>query len=480
MVISRNPVTLYVCANLENLTMFKKIPGCHTYSATLGGQIRNDETGCVPVIINNEMPITIYGKTYTLPVGWLGLVAHYEINLPENLQEFLTDIKFVEHCQSVTRSKAFHVPVFPDSLKDGEYRIIPQFSNYSVTQDGTIVEINSGKVVKVYEVDDDLHYPTVYIYNPDRSLRTAVKVHRLVALAWVDNCNWATNSVVNHLDNDKTNYHYTNLEWTTYGKNNMHAADNGFISSTVECKLLDTITDQVYLFNSIAQAYRYFDIRYTPRQAVFLSCSKGTLIEGRYEAKRLDDATEWYSRKYKLTRKVQHVITVKNGHTVEQYDIASFKKQFTVWNVSNVEAMLRKARVKYPEYTFEITTLRPLSVGIQALDLITNAIIDEPSMRAFERRTGIAKSLLQTIVRTGQQRRVGDLLIRKQSCDEWVKEYFIPPSTPKRILATNTANHEHITFDSLRHAAAYFTIDKKTVKDIVEHRREIDGWLLSY
>lgn len=51
------------------------------------------------------------------------------------------------------------------------------------------------------------------------------KVHRLVAVAFVDNPNRFTQ--VNHLDDVKTNNHFSNLSWGTQKDNMRHARNNG-------------------------------------------------------------------------------------------------------------------------------------------------------------------------------------------------------------------------------------------------------------
>ena len=50
-------------------------------------------------------------------------------------------------------------------------------------------------------------------------------VHRLVALNFVPNPN--NYPIVLHIDNIKTNTHYTNLKWGTYSENNKQAIHDG-------------------------------------------------------------------------------------------------------------------------------------------------------------------------------------------------------------------------------------------------------------
>lgn len=68
---------------------------------------------------------------------------------------------------------------------------------------------------------NDQGYFYVRLSNPRRMAR----VHRLVAMAFLPNPE--AHSVVNHIDNNRTNNRVSNLEWTSQWGNLEHAAQQG-------------------------------------------------------------------------------------------------------------------------------------------------------------------------------------------------------------------------------------------------------------
>lgn len=60
--------------------------------------------------------------------------------------------------------------------------------------------------------------------------RNTIKVHRLVALAFVPNPD--NKPFVNHIDGNKLNPRMDNLEWVTHSENMQHASKTGLLSNT--------------------------------------------------------------------------------------------------------------------------------------------------------------------------------------------------------------------------------------------------------
>mgnify|MGYP000507133486 CR=1 FL=1 len=95
------------------------------------------------------------------------------------------------------------------------------FEDYSVTEHGVV--INTRKDKTLHQSKGSHGY---YVVSLNRK---TYLVHRLVADAFCINNGF---DVVNHIDEDKCNNHYSNLEWCTHAHNSEHstALDYTFIS----------------------------------------------------------------------------------------------------------------------------------------------------------------------------------------------------------------------------------------------------------
>lgn len=91
---------------------------------------------------------------------------------------------------------------------------------YAVICDGTILKLPSGKVMK-HQIDRS-GYHRVWLTTDIG--RKSYSVHRLVAQKYVYNTE--DKPEVNHIDGDKGNNHYKNLEWVTHAENMAHAASH--------------------------------------------------------------------------------------------------------------------------------------------------------------------------------------------------------------------------------------------------------------
>ena len=104
----------------------------------------------------------------------------------------------------------------PNTWKD-----IPGHSNYQASPEGLIRNKNT-KYVLTQKLSPTERYKNVCLTENGKSKQ--FDVHRLVALTFCDG--YEPGLVVNHIDGNKLNNNYTNLEWCTSKHNLMHAINN--------------------------------------------------------------------------------------------------------------------------------------------------------------------------------------------------------------------------------------------------------------
>lgn len=101
---------------------------------------------------------------------------------------------------------------------------------YKIGNKGTVIGISRSKdnryknkqwVLKQYKDRNGYMYVTL---QKDKNRKT-IKVHRLVAEAFIENPN--KYPCVNHIDSNRINNDVSNLEWCTYKQNIQHALLNG-------------------------------------------------------------------------------------------------------------------------------------------------------------------------------------------------------------------------------------------------------------
>lgn len=92
---------------------------------------------------------------------------------------------------------------------------------YKINEYGEIISLKTNTVLKWREGYDGYWEVTLgrSSRNEKGNHRTTFKVHRLVAIHFVNNPNPKLFTEVNHLDYDRKNPYYKNLEWVTHKQN---------------------------------------------------------------------------------------------------------------------------------------------------------------------------------------------------------------------------------------------------------------------
>lgn len=132
-------------------------------------------------------------------------------------------------------------------------------NTYSISEDGEIKNIKTGRTISQREDKDG--YMVCNLSTTNKRQQT-FKVHRLVALMYVENDNPEVKVQVNHKDENKKNNHYSNLEWCTLHYNINYGIRTKKAITPRERAIIikNENTGDVVKFESIASACRMLNL----------------------------------------------------------------------------------------------------------------------------------------------------------------------------------------------------------------------------
>ncbi len=128
------------------------------------------------------------------------------------------------------------------------FRKLEEYPGLEIGQLGTIIGIRGHALVP------GLCSGHLHITYKDKN----VNVHKLVGLAWVKG--WFEGAIINHLDGNKANPRWDNLEWTTHAGNTAHALKYG-LRKTVAVVQLTKEGEIIKEWGSITEAAQSLGIR---------------------------------------------------------------------------------------------------------------------------------------------------------------------------------------------------------------------------
>lgn len=140
---------------------------------------------------------------------------------------------------------------------------------YEISEKGELRNSISGRLLKPKINKKGYVYYTV---SCDGVLRD-ISAHRAVAISFLENPDDLEQ--INHIDGNKTNNHYSNLEWMTQSQNMKHAFENNLLNfSSIEVPVIQLTKDDDFIaeFKSASDAAREVN----GYRSHITSCCKGT------------------------------------------------------------------------------------------------------------------------------------------------------------------------------------------------------------
>lgn len=192
------------------------------------------------------------------------------------------------------------------------------FPDYCVTSEGEIFSLKVNRFLKPalngYQ-ETNSSYKYVHIYDYKHRL-VNLTIHRAVAKMYCHNDSPETKTQVNHIDGNKLNNHYSNLEWVTPSENTQHAHDTGLRKPpflTEDNKVLDDL--------EIIHDWRDYGNGLLSDDDVHQCC---LLLQDGY---RVCDVSAMTGFNRRMIQFIRDDVKLKWKHIVSQYDFSKISRK---------------------------------------------------------------------------------------------------------------------------------------------------------
>lgn len=289
-----------------------------------------------PIETNGKnVALMINGSERTIDLDWMYGISLYNIILPSTLdQDIIFKIVFKPIDLKSHKLYKSVIPVFVEPVYvKKDYRLLAICPSYAVSKDGDIYSIIS-KTNKINNVKNNLRnkYISISLKNKTHAL------HRIVALTWLENNDFITRPLVNHLDGNKLNCRADNLEWCSFYENNNHAIDNNFNLQANQFLLYDTELKVEILFPSVGKLSRYIGLKTIPYLESKVSKFVQYVIQKRYIVKHIANTDDWSDLEYLIDEQLKSRLnTALNCNLLEAKNITT--NEIIVGNTNKLSSL---------------------------------------------------------------------------------------------------------------------------------------------
>ena len=437
---------------------------------------------------DNNVILCIFGKYTTVDSRWLLLASKFKqietFNDVENIQFSMLpkDVKY-------TRDKfpfyvSYKKPIYYG--KGNVLRIVPRFRNIAVSKDGSRVYNILTKQYLHLRIENG--YVLVSITDLTYNRNINVRVHRLVANAWLKNPNPYEYVVVNHINGIRNDNRAENLEWCTYQRNSKHAVETGLTKDNVSCKIRDITTGEIKEFPSVSEMAKALNCKQR-NISDYKKSYKNRLVLNRYELRIGDDSRPWYYEDSAIqnVEPSRYIYTVWESPTVRKIfnGTRSLINEYKLWNMGSTSSStaLRTFRRRYPQYKISVRDQRPDFV-VEMLDNKTGIVKEFESLRAAMRATGHDKCCIRKAIDSKGVRVVGNRYqFRRKSVKngEWPKfDEYQKVNAPKPVRVVNIITGKDVVYDSTKATARALDVPKCTITRRIAYGGIYDGLKFSY
>lgn len=171
------------------------------------GNRLNNHIDNLEYITNSENQKNIIKEKENLP----NESNQYEFDINKPIPKKIFDTEYCLIIENISLEKGVEI-----------WQDIPEYSRYKISTYGNVFAKSLNKFVSKINKGGYYH---VSLYD-NQKIRKCVSIHQLVAKTFLENNDPENKTIVDHIDNDKTNNHIDNLRWVTKSENSKSYQQN--------------------------------------------------------------------------------------------------------------------------------------------------------------------------------------------------------------------------------------------------------------
>lgn len=450
-----------------------KIPCTENLFITDKLEISNSSGENINIDDRGYVRITIQHKSKLMFVQWLYLYSRF--NFPEFID--IDDIRF------------YSLPNFNEELPwrpifmrpywfDETHRIIPMCPSLAVNSQGEVIDVKTRKVCKyIYS-----EYLLVSGYKSQYNKYSTLRVHLLVANAWIMKNQDANHPICNHKNGNKYDPNVENLEWVTYKDNAIHAVNSGLVNYTVKCKIRHIRTNELLEFPSVKQLAKYLGIK--ADHLYKESHNLNHLIKGEYELRLGNDNRPWlYTTENNVVNQAtsRYIISTiePDGKQYVFNGVGAFIKHYNLTAdnyIVSIHTCKKLFNAKYPKHKLHIQDQHN-SNRIQVLNILSNKVLIFDNVAEVMAHTKLSKGTIHYALKAKGHLIHDKYRIRYFSNEPWSKT--LPKYAKTAVCAFDKMTNTNKTYPSLSQMERDTSIAVKVIKRMINSPRKTDRYVVT-
>lgn len=195
---------------------------------------------------DGKIGVEIYNRYKFVDKEWLYYVSKYRPRFPYGYEHEIFNLNYKRIYASKTWMNVayFNEPVHYKELPG--YVLLPADPLYVVDRTGDIINTHTGDPILYFQ---DGGYPSTKLFTTFTR-----RVHRLVAMAWIQNDDYENKPFIDHIDGDRTNCNVKNLRWVSQRENINYAVENGSFSQAKPVIVKNVLNGEVFKLPSVSKA----------------------------------------------------------------------------------------------------------------------------------------------------------------------------------------------------------------------------------